>query len=114
MMKSQFSQPAIAGGYIPKGLTASTHAKGVFGCQAINNGSVGSSTVSLDDPIPLIDGLVQYLVIASPATDTLAAGISVLVSSFGEFQFNLDCLNDVHVAVDSGVFFAVYQIPKTT
>jgi hypothetical protein len=106
--KNSFSQPAVAGGFVPKGQTVSTYSPTVFGCKCIVNGGVGIFLVTLDEPIE--DG--RYVVVATavnPGEITTAQLDSAPIAD----QFEILTLDDTDTQIDSGVMFAVFAIPKT-
>ncbi len=108
--KNAFSQPAVAGGYVPVTQTTSTYSDTVFGCKCIVNGGNGLFFVTLDEAIED----ARYLVVATPVQP--AGGVACTAQLDGaptSTQFEITTLNAAGAAIDAGVMFAVFQIPKT-
>jgi len=107
--KKSFSQPAVAGGYIPKDQTISTYSATTFGCKAIVNGGVGIFFVTLDDPIED----ARYVVVATAVNPGVNTSCQLDGAPTSD-QFEIITLDKTDAAVDSGIMFAVFPIPKTT
>jgi histidinol dehydrogenase len=112
------TQPIVAAGYIPKGLTANTYSPSVNGCTAVNSGSVGVSTIVFDEPIADVNGAPGFVVTTAVVNTSAAAGISAIVELGGaqdgfRYQFAIELVDDAHAAIDAGVMFTVTPLTNT-
>jgi len=111
-----FTQPAIAGGFLPDGSTDLTYSALTFGCKALKQAADGDWLVTLDDDKLRANGtgagIQNCVVVPGCGNDVSGATlIGVVVTAASLNTFRLKAFTTASAAIDAGISFAVYALP---
>jgi hypothetical protein len=101
-----FTQPAIAGGYLPAGVTNGGYSPYTFGMKAQQVVTPGGWYCTLDKSLKAGTYIVQCSVVDASISRNIACTMTI---ADGSFQFQ--CLDKVDEPVDGGIMVTVYPVP---